>query len=467
MEDQLFAIIDVETTGGGITGNRITEICVVLLKGNSIIDKYTTLVNPDKLIPYSITALTGIDNEMVASAPYFYEVADTINQLTENAVFVAHNVTFDYNVIRNEFKAIGINYSRKKLCTVRLSRRLIPGLASYSLGNLCSSISIPLNDRHRAEGDTDATVILFKRLLGLDDDFSLMLSFLNNRSKQGILPPHLSRDQIDNLPETPGIYLFKDKQHKVIYAGMSKNIKKRVLSHIYSKSTKEFQLSQETYYIDFEETGNELIALLLESDLIKKHFPKHNRAQKRPAYAYQIISYENRKNILQLALAKTKVVDDSIVTFYNMELAKERLVQLCEVFRLCPIYCGLQSSMEKCSHYRIKNCEGVCDGSEQTEAYNEKVRLAINTLEKEKPSYIIMCKGREWEEQAFVLVIKGHYQGYGYIDSDTSISSFEDCQAYLQPKIHSYHTNKIIESYLRTSNEKGVRHFKGLEAVEI
>ncbi len=459
MTEALFSIIDVETTGGGMNGNRITEICIVRLQGDTILDKYTTLVNPDKHIPAQITALTGIDNDLVSDAPRFHEVAEKIDELTRDTIFVAHNVSFDYNVIRNEFKNIGINFTRKKLCTVRLSRKLIPGLNSYSLGRLCNSINIPLNDRHRAEGDTDATVILFQRLLDLDTNFEIMSSFLHVKSKESTLPPHLSSEEIFALPESAGVYLFKDKDQKVIYVGKAKDIKKRVLSHIYSKSTKEYKLCQETYHIDFEETGNELTALLLEADYIQKYYPKHNRAQKRPAYAYQIISYVNRKGIIQLGIGKSKTVTDSLFTFYSLPDATEKLTLLCEKYKLCPRFCGLQSAVEKCSHYRIKNCEGICEDKETVEDYNLKVQSAITSLEEEKPTYLIKERGREWDETAFVFVEEGTYSGFGFIDNETAISSTEDCNNYLTKRVATYHTHKIIRSYLKKQGERNVVYF--------
>ena len=256
MKDQLFAVIDVETTGGGINGNRLTEICIVLMRGTQVIDKFSSLINPEKEIPRQITALTGIDNAMVSDAPKFYEVAKQVEEMTRDAIFVAHNVNFDYNVLRNEFKELGFDYSRRKLCTVRLSRKLIPGLFSYSLGRLCDSINIPISNRHRAEGDTDATVILFQRLLALDEDEGVIASFLHAHSRQATLPPHIEAEQVHRLPEAAGIYLFKDRQHKVIYAGKAIDIKKRVVSHFYDRMSKEYQLGQETYHIDHEATGS-------------------------------------------------------------------------------------------------------------------------------------------------------------------------------------------------------------------
>ncbi len=459
MKNKLFAVIDVETTGGGINGNRLTEICIVLLKGDEILDKYTTLINPEKHIPAQITALTGIDNEMVANAPKFHEVAKTIDEFMRDAIFVAHNVNFDYNVLRNEFKQLGFEFNRKKLCTVRLSRKLIPGLFSYSLGRLCDSINIPLINRHRAEGDTDATVILFQRLLSLDPDGEVFNSFLHVRSKQATLPPHLAAEQIHELPEEPGIYLFKNKQHKVIYVGKAINIKKRVISHFYDKMSKEYHLGQETYYVDHETTGNELMALLLESENIKRYYPKFNSAQKRPGVTYQIISYLNQRGIIQLAVGKTKSIQDSIGTFYNRALAIEKLEQLCETFKLCPRYCTLQSSMEKCSHYKLVNCEGVCDGTESVESYNLKVSAAIASLGEEKPSYVIMEKGRHFEEKAFILVNEGRYQGFGYVDSEVQITSINDYKPFLKLKEPTFHTHKILNSYLRKHGEDNLIHF--------
>jgi len=459
MEDQLFAVVDVETTGGGMTGNRLTEICVVLLRGSEIIEKYSTLINPEINIPVYITALTGIDNILVADAPRFHEVAKQIEELTRGAIFVAHNVNFDYNVLHNEFKELGYEFTRKKLCTVRLSRKLIPGLSSYSLGRLCDSINIPLIDRHRAEGDTDATVILFQRLLLLDTGWEIIRSFLHAHSKEATLPPHISSEQIREMPEAPGIYLFKNQQHKVIYAGKAINIRKRVLSHFYDKMTKEYRLGQETYYIDHETTGNELMALLLEAENIRKHYPKYNQAQKRPGMVYQIISYINQRGIIQLALGKTKMTSDSVGTFYNRAVATEKLEQLCALFKLCPRYCMLQSNIEVCSHYRIRNCEGICDGSELVQDYNKKVKAAIASLSSETQSYVIREKGRHFKEEAFVLIKEGRYQGFGFVDVDVQIAAVEDYEPFLKLQEATYHTNKILSNYLRKQGKPKMLFF--------
>ncbi|MGM0934267.1 MAG: exonuclease domain-containing protein [Bacteroidota bacterium] len=462
MEDQLFAIIDVETTGGGINGNRLTEICIVLLRGSKVIDKFTSLINPDKEIPRHITALTGIDNDLVADAPKFYEIAKKVEEFTRDAIFVAHNVNFDYNVLRNEFKDLGFEYTRKKLCTVRLSRKLIPGLFSYSLGKLCDSINIPISNRHRAEGDTDATVILFQRLLSLDDDYSVINSFLHARSRQATLPPHIDSDQINSLPESSGIYLFKDRQHKVIYAGKAKDIKKRVVSHFYDRMSKEYQLGQETYHIDYEPTGSELVALLLEAECIRKYYPKFNRAQKRPGPVYQIVSYTNQLGVLQLALEKTNKRRESIGIFYSRALAQEKLEFLCREFKLCPKYCSLQSNVGECSHYSIVSCEGICSGKEEVEAYNGKVAAAIASITEESSTFVIREKGRHFEEEAFVLVKEGNYQGFGFIDNETQVNRPEDYEPFLKRQTATYHTHKILSNYMRKQGAPRVIFFENI-----
>src|SRR5690554_15454 len=467
MTDQLFAITDIETTGGGISGNRVTEICIVLYKNGSVQDKYISLVNPQCPIPRYITTLTGIDNETVANAPSFRDIAKTIDHFTKDAIFVAHNVSFDYNVLRHEFRNLGMDFTRRKLCTVRLSRKLIPGLLSYSLGRLCKTINIPLENRHRAEGDTDATVILFSRLLSLDADGKVFFSFLNPHSKEATIPPQIPRDQIENLPEIAGVYLFKDATHKILYAGKAKNIKKRVLSHFYEKKTKKYLLGQETHFIDYETTNNELLALLLESEKIRQHYPKFNRAQKRPTSAFQIIHYINQRGIIQLALQKIKVSRNSAATFYNRTEALNALEELCEKFKLCPRFCTLQPNAVECSHYRLVSCEGICRDKESVPDYNQKVREALSSLQIQQPSFAIHGKGRTRDEIGFALVVKGVYKGFGFFDSDVGIQNLSDYEAFLKPQKSSYHTHSIIRSYIKKHGERQVVYYDSNDSESI
>ncbi len=453
---QVYAVVDVETTGKGLGGNRITEICIVRMRQDKVLDKFTSLVNPQQPIPAFITQLTGIDDHMVADAPVFEEVAQQVLAYLKDAIFVAHNVGFDYNVIRNEFKRLDIDYNSKKLCTVRLSRKLLPNKSSYSLGRLCYSLSIPLDNRHRAEGDTDATVILFNRLLALDDDYEVIIDFLKVKSKESTLPPHVPKEQFDELPSSPGIYLFKNKAHQVIYVGKAINIKKRVLSHFYTKKSKSYLMGQEMFYIDYEETGNEAVALLREADLIRHYYPKFNSAQKKPRNTYQIISYKNQRGVIQLAVQVSKSFDYSVITFYNRSQAVEKLEWMCEEFNLCPRYCSLQLTTGRCTHYKLRNCEGICAHEEDVEDYNQKVLSAIDALQNDKPTFIIKESGRTPDENCVVLIKEGRYQGYGYVDREIPVTTIDQCETYIERRTPNYHTHQIINTYLRKNEMRNV-----------
>lgn len=454
--ENLYCVVDIETTGNRMSGNRMTEICIVRMRGDTVLDKYSTLIDPEVLIPDYITTLTGIDNAMVASAPVFADVAEDILNFTKDCIFVAHNVNFDYNVLRNEFKRIDHDFKRKKLCTVRLSRELIPGMNSYSLGKLCDAIDIPLINRHRAEGDTDATVILFQKLLTMDKDGAVFDKFVKGTFKEGTFPPHLERSQFDELPETAGVYIFKDKGHKIIYIGKAINIRKRVLSHFYSKTSKSYLMCQEIFYIDHIVTGNELVALLQESDLIKKHYPRFNVVQKKPKPAYQILHYKNQLGIIQFAVGLVKSYDYSVVTHYNRAHAVEQLEQLCANHNLCPRYCSFKTQEDCTSHYKLKNCKGVCKKEELVSLYNLRAQQAIESLHNQNPNYIIKQPGRTHEESCFILIKDGEYQGYGYVDRYATINSLSDCEDFIDRKVANFHTNQIIRAYLKKYGEQNV-----------
>lgn len=424
----LYTIIDVETSG---RSNRITEISIFKYDGNVVVDEFTSLVNPNCFIPEHITALTGIDNGTVANAPEFSEIADTILEITKDAIFVAHNVNFDYNVIQGEFKLLGIVFTRKKLCTVRLSRKLIPGHRSYSLGKLCKALNINLVDRHRARGDAEATVILFKLLQKQENADPIFKDFLNKNNKQATLPPNLPNKVFNALPNAAGIYYFKNKKGTIIYVGKAKDIKKRVLSHFYSKAQKSLDMVRETADIDFELSGSELLALLMEDAAIKHHFPQYNKASKRTPKGYSIFSYQDRNNVMHLAINAAKATPKPIITLYSVRDIRLFLERVCEQFNLCPKFCHLQEGVDFCSHHAITNCNDICRGDESVEPYNERVTNAICDIINKSQDRIIKEKGRTPEEEAFVIIKNGAYLGYGFIDKSEQITHEEQLEPFL------------------------------------
>ena len=450
----MYTIIDIETTGNGIKGNKITEISIFKYDGDQIVDEFTSLVNPQSPIPYFITGLTGIDDQMVQNAPVFHEIADTIQSITEGCIFVAHSVNFDYGVIKEEFRQIGIDFTRKKLCTVRLSRQLIPGLRSYSLGKLCSAVQIPLEDRHRARGDAHATVLLFEQLLNKPESEDVFKKFLNARSQEATLPPHLPKSVFDNIPQKPGIYYFMNQKGEIIYVGKAINLKKRVLGHFYDKSRKEIQMCSETANIDFKLAGSELVALLMESAEIKRLFPPYNRAQKRTGRQYAIFAYEDRNGVMHLAYNTIKGVPTPLKIFHNQTACRTYLEEICKSFSLCPRYCHLQQTNAACSHHEINTCEGICRGEESVEDYNRKVEEAIAHMKLLTAEVrIIKEKGRDENESAVILIAEGIYKGFGFIDTDIEISALEDVEAFITPQKHTVETESILTQYLLKHNK--------------
>ena len=446
----MYAVVDIETTGNGYKGQKITEISIFIFDGKKVLDEFTTLVNPEAPIPSFITNLTGINQAMVRNQPKFYEIAKKVEEITKDTIFVAHNVNFDYNIIQAEFKSLGFDFKRKKLCTVRLSRKIIPGLKSYSLGNICADEGIPISARHRARGDVEATVELFKRLIERDDNFTIN-SFLNPRSRQATLPPLLDKSVVDNLPEKHGVYFFKNLKKEVIYVGKANNIKQRVISHFYDKKKKEQNMCLETADISYTKTGSELLALLLESSEIKQRYPKFNRAQRRAGEAIGLFSYEDQKGIIHLAYNRLKLAPNAIMKYYSVAECRTHLEHLCSEFDLCPKYCHLQTNVSSCFHYQLKQCKGICCNKESVEMYNERVREAIKSVGIGAENLVIKEKGRTEKEVGFALILDGIYLGFGYVDKDqaSQLERPEEYQFFVQPQKDNKDVQRIISSYLK------------------
>ena len=451
----MYSVVDIETTGNGYRGQKITEISIFIFDGEKIVDEFTSLVNPEQKIPHFITNLTGITDAMVRTAPKFYEIAKKIAEITKDTIFVAHNVNFDYNIIRDEFKSLGFDFKRKKLCTVRLSRKIIPGLSSYSLGNICSAEGIEIAARHRAKGDAEATVELFRRLIIRDHKFTIN-SFLNAKSREATLPPLLDKQVVDTLPEKHGVYYFKNEKKEVIYVGKANNIKQRVISHFYDKKKKERTMCLETADISYTETGSELIALLHESSEIKHLYPKFNRAQRKAGEAVGLFSYEDQKGILHLAFNRLKLTPNPIMKFYSMAACRTTLEKICSAFELCPKYCHLQTNVNACFHFQLQQCRGVCSEKEAIESYNKRVRKAIKSLGLQTENLVIKENGRTDEELGFVLILNGIYQGFGYVNKNLELSSLEDYLLHITPQKDNRDVQRILNAYL-SKNKKTLK----------
>ena len=433
----IYTIVDIETTGGS-HGNRITEIAAVRTDGDRILDSYETLVNPQVFIPKSISLLTGITNPMVDDAPVFEDIVDELEEFLQDCVFIAHNVSFDYGIIKNHFEELGMSFNRKKLCTVRLSRGIIPGHPSYSLGKLCKSLGIENKSRHRAMGDTMATVELFHLLVKEDKEDFIYYS-LNQLNREATLPPNLPKEEFENLPNTPGVYYLLDKNLKILYIGKAKDIKKRIVTHFTESSIKKAELLRKIHHVSFQETGNELIALLLESDEIKRNFPPYNKAQKYKTNNFHVCYYEGQDGIMRVDVFMQKFAKNSIKSFSSMVMAKDHLYQMVEKHHLCPKYSGLERTKSAC--YLGDECD-VCTENITVVEYNERV-IAIAENQDEHLSAFIIGPGRTREEKSVVLIESGDYKGFGFVGVDLQLSQDD-----LAESITRYRNNNDIKRIL-------------------
>jgi len=443
-----YAIVDIETTGGFGAKNKITEIAIIIHDGNQEIERYSTLVDPQSFIPQNITALTGITNEMVEGAPPFYEVAKKVWEMTENRVFVAHNVGFDYNIIKNEFRDLGASFQRQKLCTVRLARKIFPGKPSYSLGNLCESLDIPLKNRHRALGDTEATALLFQMMINQNnsEEFEKELKALNKEAK---LPSKLNASVYNNLPEKCGVYYFYDDSKEVIYVGKAKNIKKRVNQHFTNvdSTTRKNNMMREIADISYVETGSELVALLKESEEIKKISPKYNRAQKKIKFNIGIIQYQDQNGYVRLGVDKKSSLNaPSYLKFSSQSDARQFLHQLVKKGDLCQKLVGLQTGEGSCFEYQLNMCGGACIKKENVKSYNKRVLHILNKYSLNGNSYLIIDVGRSGDEFSAIWVQNGEYKGFGFFDED--VQDPEIIKDGIQPAMDNRDVIAIIKSFL-------------------
>jgi DNA polymerase-3 subunit epsilon len=444
----MYAIVDIETTGGYAAAYGITEIAVYIHDGKRVVKHFETLINPQQSIPKYITALTGIDNAMVTTAPAFDEIAATLYELLNEEIFVAHNVNFDYSFIKHHLKAAGFELTAKKLCTVRLGRKVFPGLPSYSLGNLCRSLQLPIENRHRAGGDAKATVLLFEHYLanGADTHIEQMLK---KSSGEQWLPMQLTKADILQLPSGPGVYYFHDVKGKIIYVGKAVNVKKRVSSHFTHNDAdrKRQNFLRTICKITFKECATELEAIVLESTEIKRLWPKYNYSQKQPAQKFALYMFEDNRGYMRLAIDKRK---KNLAQLYSFNLLHEGLVmlkKLIEEFELHEKLCFIDKTPFSENEY--KELESVI-------SYNEKIKNAIQALEEKLPTFAVMDKGIKAAEKLCLLIERGSFWGMGYLPSSMQVNNIAELKDLLVPYADNDTIRNSIYSFVTANPEKKI-----------
>lgn len=375
--------LDLETTGATPLKDRVIEIALVRIEHGQEVVRWQTLVNPEIPIPTFIQRLTGINNEMVKNAPTFKEVAGILAEYLDGAVMAAHNVRFDHGFLKSEYRRLGHVLRQRVICTVKLSRRLYPEHRSHGLDAIMQRHQLKTDVRHRAMGDVEL-MIGFVQSAERDLGIQTVASMAQTLAKRPSLPSHIDPHVVDEIPQTPGVYLFYGENDLPLYIGKSVNLQERVLSHFSGDhaSTKEMRLSQEMKRIDWIQTAGELGALLLESRLVKQRQPIYNRQlrRERQLCAWQIqtdptvipqVHLINESDLISTQL------DQAFGTFRSKKQAIETLRHLAEIHQLCPKVLGLESGKGRCFASQLKKCQGACCGQETLVLHRLRLMQAL------------------------------------------------------------------------------------------
>lgn len=439
-----YAIVDIETTGGNASGSRITEIAIIIHDGRSIVSQWETLVNPEQDIPLPIFALTGINNELVADAPVFDAIAGNVFALLEGKVFVAHNVNFDYSFVKHQLLQAGYEWSAAKLCTVRLSRKLFPGFASYSLGILCHQLGIVLSNRHRAGGDAAATAILFDKLLQQDIN-GIVPNMLKKVSVEQRLPPNIAVETFNELPCASGVYYFHNQHGKVIYVGKALDIKKRVATHFsgHSTSVQRQHFLRDVCDISYELWATELMALIAECTEIKRLWPIYNSALKRFEAKFGLCVYEAVNGYLYITVGKLAKSQACVQVFNTLQEGNQMLRQWMLEGAIDIRFCkfGHGNTVSKSPVNNVTPLPAI-------DAHNIAVKTLIDSYLQAQPSYVIMDRGRHEGEKSCIWVENGHLYAMGYIDESTQLNDWAAIKSCLQRYPSNYYIMQLIQAYI-------------------
>jgi DNA polymerase-3 subunit epsilon len=372
--------VDIETTGGSFRNSRVLEVAVVRYENGKVTQEFSSLINPEAYIPSTITSLTGIREADVIDAPVFATIAQDLMEIMDGAVFIAHNVRFDYSFLKHEFELLDMKFNPKLLCTVRLSRALYSGMKGHSLAVLIERHMIPVLDRHRALADAQA-ILYFSKVAFKEHGAELFNEAVAKQLKTQYMPPNLDIEELTSVGNVPGVYIFKDEANQPVYIGKSITLKKRILSHFQNISNKELKISQSTHHIETIPTGSELAALVLESKLIKEQQPLYNRMLRRVSN-YAILMKDETEGYSTIRV-KSGNVDDStdlqkVYGLYESRTkAKHTLDELTRSFQLCPKLMGIEKTNGSCFSYSLGRCRGACIGLEDQASYNRRFETAL------------------------------------------------------------------------------------------
>jgi DNA polymerase-3 subunit epsilon len=381
--DQPLVFVDIETNGLNYQRGKVIEVAAIRTENGKIVNKFHTLLDPQTELPQFISNLTGITTHELKKAPTFGQIADELNEILAGAIFVAHNVRFDYSFLKQEFKRQGRNFLPKQLCTVKLSRTLYPHVKGHKLEDVINRHGFKFSQRHRAYDDAQ---VLWQFIQHVGKHFppEQIEAAIAKQIRSPAIPKNLHPELIRGLPEAPGVYIFEDSSGCPLYVGKSINIKKRVLSHFGRDhaESREFKISQTIHNIRTIETTGELTALLLESQLVKELQPVYNRKLRRTKKLLLAKQESNETGYITVHLKEASHINPeeagSILAVYERRSrAREVLDDLAKTFDLCPKLLGLENSGGSCFWYQLKKCRGACCQEEDAESYNQRLLSAF------------------------------------------------------------------------------------------
>ena len=416
----MYAILDIETTGGKYDEEGITEIAIYQHNGHHVTDQFISLINPQKEIEPFVEKLTGINQNMLRNAPKFYELAKRVVEITEGCILVAHNADFDYRILQTEFRRLGFDFQRKTLCTVTLSKTLLPDQESYSLGKLVKNLGIPIVGQHRAYGDAKATVKLFELLLEKDSQKKIFETHISSKNPNRVPQKYLSL--LDKIPAETGVYYIYNNDDSIIYIGIDKNIKKRILHHLTGNQPANKKLQKAMKTVTFALTGSLLIAQLKEQNEIKNNRPILNldRSKFYHTTGIRIAKIDAYKHLL---VEKIQTERKYIEVFNSKKHARIRLRQWVTQFELCyrrtnhPLHGKYALLLEEAKR------NGNCSETVTAAIYNDKVKRLEQEMVFQEPNFLIINKGRTSGEYAFVFIENRELQGYGYYELNHQIKN--------------------------------------------
>jgi DNA polymerase-3 subunit epsilon len=380
---QPLAFVDIETTGGSHFTSRVLEVGVVRVEGNRVVATYKSLVQPGEPIPSFITNLTGITDDDVAAAPRFETIAPELAEILDGAVFVAHNVRFDYSFLKMEFERLGVPFRPQLLCTVRLSWRLFPQFRTHKLADLIARHGLSAPARHRAYDDADC-LWQFYQLCLAEFDLDTFEEAVKAQIAAPSIPSQLDKAQVEALPEGPGVYVFEDEHGTPLYVGKSVGVKRRVMSHFSADFERgsEMKLAQTVRRLRGIATHGELGALLLESDMIKDLQPLYNRRLRQRERVALVMAVTDDAGYLTVELREAREISPEdgarlLAVYTTLGRARTSLHAVAARYRLCPKLLGLERTNRACFQSQLGKCERACEGAEPPAAYNERFEAAF------------------------------------------------------------------------------------------